>query len=216
MEKGKLGTINGISNWHEFTWPETGENTGYICTCALPEFGNWNKISHCQIDKITKSRTFEKPTPIYTTHTQPSKSWTVPLTSRKENTQGDQEIQEVEEEQIEDMDIDPISKSAIVFGCGWALSENLKVNQKVPTKRITEHVKGLLTIMFHSGTANPRLKMNANEMHEELLKRVTDNEISKDDVPKVSTIANWITSTSRSFKKTMALRLLEEAESSEQ
>ncbi|CAB5318217.1 unnamed protein product [Rhizophagus irregularis] len=123
---------------------------------------------------------------------------------------------QVEEEQIEDMDIDPISKSAIVFGCGWALSENLKVNQKVPTKRITEHVKGLLTIMFHSGTANPRLKMNANEMHEELLKRVTDNEISKDDVPKVSTIANWITSTSRSFKKTMALRLLEEAESSEQ
>ncbi|CAB4485152.1 unnamed protein product [Rhizophagus irregularis] len=215
-EKGKLGTINGISNWHEFTWPETGENTGYICTRALPEFGNWNKISHCQIDKITKSRTFGKPTPIYTTHTQPSKSWTVPLTSRKENTQGDQEIQEVEEEQIEDMDIDPISKSAIVFGCGWALSENLKVNQKVPTKRITEHVKGLLTIMFHSGTANPRLKMNANEMHEELLKRVTDNEISKDDVPKVSTIANWITSTSRSFKKTMALRLLEEAESSEQ
>ncbi|CAB4392569.1 unnamed protein product [Rhizophagus irregularis] len=215
-EKGKLGTINGISNWHEFTWPETGENTGYICTRALPEFGNWNKISHCQIDKITKLRTFEKPTPIYTTHTQPSKSWTVPLTSRKENTQGDQEIQKVEEEQIEDMDIDPISKSAIVFGCGWALSENLKVNQKVPTKRITEHVKGLLTIMFHSGSANPRLKMNANEMHEELLKRVTDNEISKDDVPKVSTIANWITSTSRSFKKTMALRLLEEAESSEQ
>ncbi|UZO14704.1 uncharacterized protein OCT59_006153 [Rhizophagus irregularis] len=157
-EKGKLGTINGISNWHEFTWPETGENTGYICTHALPEFGNWNKISHCQIDKITKSRTFEKPTPIYTTHTQPSKSWTVPSTSLKQNTQGDQEIQEVEEEQIEDMDIDPISKSAIVFGCGWALSENLKVNQKVPTKRIAEHVKGLLTIMFHSGTANPGSK----------------------------------------------------------
>ena len=57
--------------------------------------------------------------------------------------------------------------SAIVFGCGWALSENLKVNQKVPTKRITEHVKGLLTIMFHSSTANPRIKMDANEMHEE-------------------------------------------------
>ena len=66
--------------------------------------------------------------------------------------------------------------------------------------------------MFHTGTANPRLKMNANEMHEELLKRVADGEISKDDVPKISTISNWITNTSRSFKKTMALRLLEEAE----
>ena len=69
--------------------------------------------------------------------------------------------------------------------------------------------------MFHTGTANPRLKMNANEMHEELLKRVADGEISKDDVPRISTISNWITNTSRSFKKTMALRLLEEAESSE-
>ncbi len=69
--------------------------------------------------------------------------------------------------------------------------------------------------MFHTGTANPRLKMNANEMHEELLKRVADGEISKDDVPKISTISNWITNTSRSFKKTMALRLLEEAELSE-
>ncbi|RGB23102.1 hypothetical protein C1646_822251 [Rhizophagus diaphanus] len=117
---------------------DKGENTGYICTRALPEFGNWNKISSGQIDKITKSRTFVKPTPCYTTHTQPSKSWTVPLTSRKVNTPGDQEITEVEEEQIEDMDIDPISKSAIIFGCGWALSENLKVNQKVPTKQITE------------------------------------------------------------------------------
>ncbi|CAG8680823.1 1913_t:CDS:2 [Funneliformis caledonium] len=114
------------------------------------------------------------------------------------------------------MDIDPISKSAIIFGCEWALSENLKVNQKVLTKRITEYVKGLLTIMFHTGTANPRLKMNTNEIHEELLKRVTDNEISKDNVLKVSIIANWIISISRSFKKTMILRLLEEAESSEQ
>ncbi|CAG8621248.1 890_t:CDS:1, partial [Funneliformis caledonium] len=39
-------------------------------------------------------------------------------------------------------------------------------------------------------TANPRLKMNANEMHKELLKRVTDNEISKDDMLKVFTITN--------------------------
>jgi len=91
----------------------------------------------------------------------------------------------------------------------------LKVNQKQQIKRISEHIKELLTVMFHTGTANPRLKMNANEMHEELLKRVADGEISKDDVPKISTISNWITNTTRSFKKTMALRLLEEAELSE-
>jgi len=68
--------------------------------------------------------------------------------------------------------------------------------------------------MFHTGTANPRLKMSASDMHEELSRRVALGEISKEDLPKVSTIANWITSTSRSFKKTMALRLLEESETS--
>ena len=58
-----------------------------------------------------------------------------------------------------------------------------------------------ITIIFHTGTANPRLKMNASETHEKLLKRVVDGEISKVDVSKIPTIANWITSTSRSFKK---------------
>ncbi|CAI2182109.1 9659_t:CDS:2 [Funneliformis geosporum] len=38
--------------------------------------------------------------------------------------------------------------------------------------------------------ANSRLKMNANEMHEELLKKVVEGEISKDNVSKVSTILN--------------------------
>lgn len=83
IEKGKLGTINGISNWHEFTWPEIGEDCGYICTRALPEFGKWNKIAPGQIDKITKTHIFEKPTPSYTTHTQSSKLWTIPLVSKK-------------------------------------------------------------------------------------------------------------------------------------
>ncbi|CAI2163669.1 19023_t:CDS:2, partial [Funneliformis geosporum] len=107
-------------------------------------------------------------------------------------------------EQIKEKN-NPTSQSAIVFVCRWALTEKLKVNQKSLTKRITECVKKLFTIMLHTGTANSRLKMNASEMHEELLKRIADGEISKDDVPKILTIANWITSTSQSFKKTMAL-----------
>ncbi|CAI2193703.1 5856_t:CDS:1, partial [Funneliformis geosporum] len=51
-------------------------------------------------------------------------------------------------------------------------------------------VKELLTIMFHTSTANPRLKMNVSEMHKELLKRIADREISKDNMPKIPTIAN--------------------------
>ncbi|CAG8668792.1 44590_t:CDS:2 [Gigaspora margarita] len=93
-----------------------------------------------------------------------------------------------------------------VFVRGWALLESLKVNQKGPTKRITEQIKELLMIIFYTSTANSRLKMNANEMHEELLKKVSEGEISKNDIPKISTIANWIT------KKTIALQLLNEVE----
>ncbi|CAG8607756.1 6381_t:CDS:2, partial [Cetraspora pellucida] len=151
LEKKKLGTIYGISNWHEFTWPEIEEETEYIYTRALPEFGKWNKIAPGQVDKIAKKHIFKKPSPSYTTHTQSSKSWSIPIVSKK----------------------------------GYlALPESLKANQKEPVKRITEQVKELLTIMFYTGTANSRLKMNASEMHEELMKKVSEGESSKDDVLK--------------------------------
>ncbi|CAI2176622.1 7836_t:CDS:2 [Funneliformis geosporum] len=75
-----------------------------------------------------------------------------------ENLQVDKEIPEVEE-QIEKIDIDPISKSAIIFVRRWVLSENLKANQKQQIKRIPEHIKKLLIVMFHTGIVNPRLKI---------------------------------------------------------
>ncbi|CAG8588291.1 2_t:CDS:2 [Ambispora leptoticha] len=63
-------------------------------------------------------------------------------------------------------------------------------------------------------TANPQLKISATEMYKKLLRRVMLDKFSKEDLPKVSTITNWIMNTSQSFKKTMALHLLKEAESS--
>jgi hypothetical protein len=48
--------------------------------------------------------------------------------------------------------------------------------------------------MFHAGTANPRKKMTAAEMRSKLLQRVQEGEINENEVPKESTIANWITS----------------------
>jgi len=50
--------------------------------------------------------------------------------------------------------------------------------------------------MFHIGTANPRNKLTAAEMRSELLQRVQEGEI-EEEVPKESTISNWITSFSR-------------------
>jgi hypothetical protein len=78
---------------------------------------------------------------------------------------------------------------------------------------MTIEVKHLLEIMFHTGTANPRQKMNAQQMHEELLQRA-QGELCEEDVPKISTIQNWISGFSRRWKEAMALRSIDENESS--
>ncbi len=75
-------------------------------------------------------------------------------------------------------------------------------------------MKQLLEVMFHTGTANPRQKMSAQQMRTNLLERVESNEIEVDEVPKVTTIANWISGFSRQWKTAMAERSLEAAEAS--
>ena len=79
-----------------------------------------------------------------------------------------------------------------MFISGWALKENEKTRQRGPVKRISQQVKQLLESMFHTGTANPRQKLNAQQMHEELLRRAELGEFEETDIPKVSTITNWI------------------------
>lgn len=79
-EKGKkkIGTIVGISNWNEWRWPIEGEEAGYILARALPHTGSWNCFSPEKITKIVK-RAIEKPQPIASRHTNPTKPWTVPI-----------------------------------------------------------------------------------------------------------------------------------------
>ena len=43
-------------------------------------------------------------------------------------------------------------------------------------------------------------RMNAQAMHDELLKYVEAGELEEEDVPKVITIQNWISSYTRAFK----------------
>jgi hypothetical protein len=99
------------------------------------------------------------------------------------------------------------------FFSGWALKEN-EIRTREPVKRMTVEIKRLLEIMFHTGTANPRQKMNAQQMHEELLQRVQQGELCEEDIPKVSTIQNWISGFSRRWKEAMALRSMDENERS--
>ncbi|CAG8800494.1 13393_t:CDS:2, partial [Gigaspora rosea] len=169
------------------------------------------------IEKIIKDYVFEKPSPSSTTYTQPVKTWTVSTQNKcKEefmnqanirlSMNSDEDSVLINSENITDMDIDASLRGR------WAFQENLKVNHKDPVKRLTEKVKGLLGVMFHSGVTNTKLKMDAAEMHMELLRRAQQCEIKYQNVLKVSTIANWIKRTSRAVKQSMALQFLDKTE----
>lgn len=77
---------------------------------------------------------------------------------------------------------------------------------------MSKNVKNLLENMFHTGTANPNNKFSAEQMHEELVRRAQLGELEENDIPKASTIQNWITGFSRKWKEIMAIRELEARE----
>jgi hypothetical protein len=83
VEKEKIGTIPGIKSLHEWTWPDQGEDTGFVCARILPGIGEWKKWSPIQIEKIQKQRKSEKPNPEYSTHIESSKKWTLPIVAGK-------------------------------------------------------------------------------------------------------------------------------------
>ena len=68
--------------------------------------------------------------------------------------------------------------------------------------------------MFLNGNVDKRKKMNAKEMYNELVNRANQGDLDKEDIPKVSTIRNWIAKTAASFKIQMSERILEETEAS--
>ncbi len=68
--------------------------------------------------------------------------------------------------------------------------------------------------MFLNGNIDKRNKMSAPEMYNNLMERALQEEIEKKDIPKVSTIQNWIANYTITFKASASLRTLEEAESS--
>ena len=83
LGKEKIGTIVGIKSLHEWTWPDQGEDIGFVYARILPEIGEWKKWFPAQIEKIQKQRKNEKPNPEYSTHTESSKKWTLPIVISK-------------------------------------------------------------------------------------------------------------------------------------
>ncbi|CAG8811453.1 23398_t:CDS:2, partial [Gigaspora rosea] len=74
-----LGTIAGIRNWHEWSWPDNETEAGHIYARSLPGIGPWKKFTPENIQKIVKKRVVKKPEPTVTTHSHLSKSWTMPM-----------------------------------------------------------------------------------------------------------------------------------------
>ncbi|CAG8744524.1 15511_t:CDS:2, partial [Cetraspora pellucida] len=98
------------------------------------------------------------------------------------------------------------------FTSGWALKENERKTKRQHVIRMTTHIKKLLEIMFHTGTANLSQKLTAQQMREELIHRAQAGEIEKDEIPNETTIKNWISGFSHHWKEAMALRALDETE----
>lgn len=100
------------------------------------------------------------------------------------------------------------SSSHQIFFVGWALKENQK-SSRGGIVRITETVKALLEKMFLAGNIESRKKLSAQEMQQELLNHAEQEEIEESEVPKVSTIQNWIHTFSRSFKRSVSQKTLQ-------
>jgi hypothetical protein len=64
-----------------------------------------------------------------------------------------------------------------------------------------KEVKVLLELFFLNGNRRSEDRMNAQSMHDELLKRVEAGELEEEDIPKVNTIQNWINTYARAFKE---------------
>src|SRR5437763_4717485 len=62
LGKEKIGTIVGIKSLHEWTWPDQGEDIGFVYVRILPEIGEWKKWSPAQIERFKNKEKMKNPT----------------------------------------------------------------------------------------------------------------------------------------------------------
>ncbi|CAB5291912.1 unnamed protein product [Rhizophagus irregularis] len=170
--------------------------TGYVYARSLPHFGPWNNFSPAAIAKLC-TKPIIRPHPKISEQTEPELTWTIPLLDTPSipefmdnNNNGDGELEDVSSV---DMNFQ--------FPMGWALKSNQKVGGKGKGKRMTKQVKELLKSFFLNGNLNQKDKMSAKDMYNELLTFVESGELKAEDVPKITTIQNWISAYARTFKE---------------
>ncbi|RHZ51174.1 hypothetical protein Glove_482g8 [Diversispora epigaea] len=142
-DKAKLGTITGISNYQEWTWPTDEENSGYIFARALPGIGEWKIWSTEKIEKIIKKRKIEKPNPIYSQPSELNKLWTMPINPVL-------------------VDITNITNQEIV---------EIPTSRDSPSETNDHRNQKIIGNNVPFWNSKPRQKLNAQQMHEEQQQR---------------------------------------------
>ena len=84
------------------------------------------------------------------------------------------------------------------------------MEEKEKEKRMKKQVKELLKSFFLNGNLSPKDKMLAKDMYNELLKFVESGELEAEDIPKITTIQNWISTYARAFKEQAAENVIKD------
>ncbi|CAG8718458.1 1697_t:CDS:2, partial [Racocetra fulgida] len=99
-----------------------------------------------------------------------------------------------------------------LFCWEWAVEAfpaNAKFGKKGGGKRIRTEVINILKQLFLNGNLNPKDKMTAKEMREELLRFVRAGEIEEHHVPQLNTIQSWIGRYAKEFNREETAIVLE-------
>ncbi|CAG8783089.1 20685_t:CDS:2 [Gigaspora margarita] len=82
----------------------------------------------------------------------------------------------------------------------WALKDNQKLGNRGSGSMIKKNIKSMLECFFLNKNRKSQDRMDAQTMHDKLLKYVKAKDIEAEDIPKTSMIQNWLNTYARAFK----------------
>src|SRR5437660_5573269 len=87
---------------------------------------------------------------------------------------------------------------------GWALKSKQKYGIRGKGKHMKKRIKSYLEGYFLAGNVNKTDRMTAKEMVSQLHILADEGEIQVEDIPEITTVANWITRYAANLKKSLA------------
>jgi hypothetical protein len=101
------------------------------------------------------------------------------------------------------------SSSIFLLPAGWALKESQKFGIKGKGKRISKNVVPLLEAFFLAGDADKSDRYTAEDMLNELHSMVREGTLEDEEIPKLTTIANWISGYAKKHRQDLAKQSIE-------